>query len=355
MKAALLYIPALLLVMAGCAEREDAAIREETVPVHFRIGTGSPGSLAASEDEMAVNNLQMMVFDAEDSLIVDYVRFDDLSRTPSIRIEKNKERIVYAAANIPDDFGDVSSIADLCSRTVAYRNESLGNMQMMGNVSVCAGHETTVNLSLKRFVAKISMNGYRMRTSCTNNCVPEMKRICLLAIPERCYCDFSEYSDQYFNISEGLTEKDLPFAEIFNPPDHIDEYEFLTSDQSFTFYGYPNSIQEYGNNKYPRLALVCIGTYHRNNSSVTSYCYHILGLSLPPLESNLEYRIIEVITFSYGPNISITPGDHPVRPGFLTQALEEEPLYVEVRDMSTGLLTGTYPIKDITYYEEHIE
>ena len=233
-----------------------------------------------------------------------------------------------------------------------------GSLQMMGCVTVCAEAETTVNLALKRFVAKVYLHGYRIRTSCTNNCVPAMKRVALLAIPTECYCDFSEYSGSYHNLMEAMTDNDLPLAVTVNPPEHFDDYGFLTSEQHFTFYGYPNSVQTYGNNKYPRLALVCIGAYHRNNSSATSYCYHMLGLSLPPLESNLEYRVIQVSSTAYGPCFSITPGEHPVSQGVFfskAPASPEAPFYIEVRDMSTGLLTGAYPIKEVSYYEQDMD
>ena len=346
----------MLLSMTACTEREEAANPEETVSVRFRIGTVLPGTSAATAEEMAVNSLQIMVFDAQDSTIVDYKSIDDLSQPPSLRIEKNRARIVYAAANIPDDFSDVSSIADLHSRTVSYRNEAVGNFQMMGHVNVCVTSDVTVSLPLRRFVAKITLHGYRIRLSCLRNSVPDMKRVALLAIPKACYCDFSEYTGSYYNLFEGMTEENMPTAEIKNPPDHIDEYGFLINEQSLVFYGYPNSVQTYGNNKYPRVALVCIGEYHNSGSSVSRYCYHLLGLSLPPLESNLEYRILQVTSAAYGEEIEITPGEHPVSEGDWKPRLSNAVLgYIEVRDMSTGLIREIYPIKEVSYREEDIE
>lgn len=146
------FIALACTVLAACQKNTGMA-GEGTVPVTVSV-TGSISKVTGLNpaDEVKVNSLQILVFDSEGN-IQNYKQAAEGETSVTMSITVGAKHI-YALLNAPS-LGDVASEAALLGMSSLMSDNTIGSFVMTGSVSTTISKATTVEIPVKRMVAKV--------------------------------------------------------------------------------------------------------------------------------------------------------------------------------------------------------
>lgn len=123
-----------------------------TVNIYGATSTKASAGVSA-ENESAVSDLQLFVFDSSGK-IESYQKSQ--SRTFSLNVSTGNKDFI-ALANCPD-LGSVATKDELLQTVSRLENNGLAHFEMAGQKSGSISGKTTVNIEVKRLVAKVSID-----------------------------------------------------------------------------------------------------------------------------------------------------------------------------------------------------
>ena len=305
----ILVLSLALLAVVGCQKKDDcpcntASDQSVSVTVQVQGTTMTKASGVEYADEARVSNLQILAFNAYGEL-ESYVTVDN--ETSATLLASSGQKTVWAVVNAPS-LASIEQIEDLQEAVSNLSDNALNAFVMTGNVTEELTDGAVINITVKRIVAKVSIEKITA------------------AFPDTpAYAGKDLVVTGIYMLNVGAAQ-DYPVAAApaawYNKLYHLDEEadtflydalsETIANNTSYAvahdYYPYPNSVDvsvlsldpEVRGTWSPRRSILCIEVTF--GGEVGYY-----PIEMPVIQRNKHYRILEVI-------LSRRPGSLPYVP-----------------------------------------
>ena len=337
-----------LVLTAGCDLTEpfsagDAFAEEARVSLKLELQCSPPSTRAfndpAAWPDDVVEDGVILQFDDYGELL-EMVSFtgDDL---PEIQVRRYQQTDIYIVANPTVDLSGVSSKEDFLSSQSEYGSNSAGRLEMTGYVSGVFNTDETVNVSMERMLAKITVDDlvFKVASTLYDYTGAHLTRGYMERTPKTCSYSLTPSTAFINAYTQGV---DLG---IF-PNYHGQILKYTQGAYKVWEYGSPQSVYCYPNASEDRIRRNRLAVSYRlvylvpavdgetgEEITLTRYDDNCVHLVLPQLRPNTEYEL-ERLTIIGAKNNTVYLGTR--------SGTEELPVKCSfrMRDMTSGELIG---------------
>ena len=231
------------MALTGCNKENVETSHSEQNAEMIQLTVNVPVSTKSvmESDESAITNLQIMVFDAN-GVLEGYRNTTSTSVTITCT---SGQKTIAAFANAPD-FGNVTKLADMYKMKSQLVSQSPTFLCMEGYVTKNLEASSTVNIALRRMVAKISIKSVMNLFELKQHQDMEFKitSIYLVNVPGECMfmADPDVYVPELW-FNKKSNEKAYPH--IYDEISGGEKIEYaMEYSQEHYFYCYPNVVED---------------------------------------------------------------------------------------------------------------
>ena len=290
MKRTILFVLA-AFPLVGCLKQAELPIESDSaVTLNVSLTTDVLKSIA-TDDEMALEDVQFFVFDDTDALEA-YSKVLGDSVEASLRCTPGQKKVV-AVANGPE-MGFVASYQELCGlKSDLLEDNSQEYLLMTGQdtYEVIAGKQSqSMQLAIRRRVAKIVLNSLTVDFELEHNKNEEfiVRGVYLVNVAGGSYYLNDAESWKWYNQGMLQSSDDVSlFSNVISRPQILENGQTL--DEKFELYAYPNACGDASGLPWsPRCTRLVVEA-----AIGLEVCYY--PVTIPQLQANCVYKVNLVV------------------------------------------------------------
>ena len=306
--------------LAGCSENQGVETPAEKL-VHTTVSVaGSPVTRAtdvSSNDEEAISNLQIFVFD-DKGAVEDYIDAG-ASRTGEV-ITKEGEKTVVAIVNAPS-LRSVTTRSGLFTKTTLLSDNYPGSMVMTGEATAVLQDGGNLTIPVTRIISKVVLKKVTLDFTSTINAGKEFRiqSIYLINVPgDNTYSAASEPTIWYNKLRDGYNDTGCESFRLLSDSVNttVSNKSSYTRDHSFYCYPNPVSAESFESTWSPRHTMLVVDALLGNDKVYypvelpvigRNKCLTIEELTITKKGSDQPYKPVEDGTCNI--TVSIVPWD----------------------------------------------
>ena len=306
--------------LAGCSENPGVETPAERL-IHTTVSiAGTPGTKATdvtSNDEEAISNLQIFVFD-DKGAVEDYIDAG-ASRTGEV-ITKEGEKTVVAIVNAPS-LRSVTTRSGLFTKTTLLADNHPGSMVMTGEATAVLQDGGNLTIPVTRIISKVVLKKVTLDFTSTINAGKEFRiqSIYLINVPgDNTYSAASEPTIWYNKLRDGYNDTGCESFRLLSDSVNTTVGNKSSYSRDHSFYCYPNpvSAESFDSTWSPRHTMLVVDALLGNDKVYypvelpvigRNKCLTIEELTITKKGSDQPYKPVEDGTCNI--TVSIVPWD----------------------------------------------